>query len=217
MLEQLKLSPSARSSLERATAEFETNLHLAEDFLSARGFSEQVALGYRLGVVGSSPDQEYERFAGMLSIPYLAPSGVLGLKFRALDPERKPKYDQPSGQQPRLYNVAALHTDGDVVAICEGEIDAMVMSDLVGIPAVGVPGASNWQEWWSRCFADYQTVLVISDNDIKEDGSNPGLKHAEKVVKKVPGARLIKPPPGTDVNEWYLKAGREAVRDACGL
>lgn len=217
MLDGLIVSSLQRRTLEQATATFEQNLYDAKDFLSARGISEAVARGHRLGATSDSPPVGYERFANMMSLPYLTPTGVVAIKFRALDPERKPKYDAPSGQQVRLYNVAALHTPGDVVAVCEGELDALVMSEIVGIPAVGVPGASNWQDHWVRCFADYETVLVIADNDQKEDGSNPGLKHAEKVVKKIPGARLVKPPAGADLNDWVLDNGVEAVRNACGV
>lgn len=215
MLDSLLLSNALRGSLEGATAAFEANLHLAQEFLTARGIaSEATARLYRFGVV-SNDYPGFERFAGMMSIPYLTPAGVVAIKFRALDPEQKPKYNAPEAQQTRLYNVAALHTDGSVVAICEGELDALAMTELVGIPAVGVPGASNWADWYPRAFADYETVLVIGDNDTKEDGSNPGLKHARKVVKSIPGARLVLPPAGEDLNSWYLKEGREAVREAC--
>jgi phage/plasmid primase-like uncharacterized protein len=159
---------------------------------------------------------EHERFKGMMSIPYLSPAGVLALKFRQLDPERSPKYDSPGGQHARLYNVAALHTPGSTVAICEGELDALVMTTVVGIPAVGIPGASHWQDHWSRCFADYGTVLVIADNDEKEDGSNPGVKHANRVVKALgSAARCILPPNGMDLGEWVTTHGPDDVRNAC--
>lgn len=217
MLDSLIVSTLQRQSLEAATEAFEENLYDAADFLSARGISEQVARSYRLGATSTDPIVGFERFANMLSIPYLSPAGVLGLKFRALDPERKPKYDAPSGQHARLFNVNALHSKGNVVAICEGEIDAIVMTELVGIPAVGVPGASHWADYWPRCFSDYEEVLVVADNDVKEDGSNPGLKHATRVVSKIAGARLVTPPPGEDVNSWVLRDGAEAVRDACGV
>lgn len=218
VLDQLMLSSTVRRSLEQATTAFQGHLYEAEGFLSARGVSEEMALSYRLGTVPSDTPG-FERFAGMLSLPYLTPGGVVALKFRALDPERKPKYDAPSGQTSRLYNVAALHSTGDTVAICEGEIDALVMTELVGIPAVGVPGATQWSghKYWPRAFADYETVLVIADNDIKEDGSNPGLKSAMTIAKGVPGGRVVTPPPGEDLNSWVLKDGVEAVRNACGL
>lgn len=216
MLDSLTLSPSLRRTLQEAAESYAQDVHLAADFLSARGITETVARGNLLGVV-HEPIPGHERFVGMLSLPYVTPAGVVALKFRQLDPERTPKYDAPSGQTARLYNVAALHTAGDMVAVCEGELDALVMHHVVGIPAVGVPGASNWQAHWSRCFMDYESVVVIGDNDVKEDGSNPGLKHARRVVKEVRGGRPVLPPSGLDLTEWVQAEGVETVRKACGL
>lgn len=223
MLDSLSLSSSQRQTLEEVTAASEPHLYLAQKFLSARGIeSEGVARLYRLGVC---PDgvTGFERFRGMLSIPFLSPAGVLAIKFRCLacwpgKCEDHPKYNAPEGQQVRLYNVAALHSDGDVVAICEGELDAMVMTELVGTPAAGVPGATQWKghPWWARAFADYERVLVVADNDQKEDGSNPGLKAAKTIAATIPGSRVVTPPAGLDVTEWVQRDGVEAVRNACG-
>ncbi|MCW2843339.1 MAG: hypothetical protein JWN22_1255 [Nocardioides sp.] len=216
MLDSMTLAPSVRRTLQLAAETYAPNLDMAADFLSARGITREAASSYQLGVV-SNPLPGHDRFVGMLSIPYITRAGVVALKFRALDPERTPKYDAPSGQHSRLYNVNALHSPGDTVAICEGELDALVMSEVVGIPAVGVPGASHWQEHWSRVFADYETILVIADHDAKEDGSDPGLKHAKKVVSKIAGARLVLPPAGCDLTEWVQRDGVDAVRNGCGL
>lgn len=224
MLDSLTLSHSLRATLEAVTAAFEANLYLAQEFLEDRGVvDESLARSYRLGVV-SEDYAGFERFAGMLSIPFLSPAGVLAIKFRCLGEhdckeEGHPKYNAPDGQAVRLYNVAALHSDGDVVAICEGELDALVMTELVGIPAVGVPGVSQWKAhpWWSRCFADYEEVLVIADNDLKESGKNPGLDAARKISKDIPGSRVVIPPPGLDLTEWVLRDGVGAVREACSM
>lgn len=224
MLDSLTLSASQRATLQAATADFEMNLYRAQDFLVARGVAdESLARSFRLGVV-SDEYPGFERFAGMMSIPFLTPAGVVAIKFRCIscwpEPcEDHPKYNAPEGQQVRLYNVPALHSDGDVVAICEGELDALVMTELVGIPAVGVPGVSQWKAhpWWARAFADYPDVIIVADNDIKESGKNPGLDAARKIAKDIPGSRVVIPPPGLDLNDFYLTVGREAVREACGV
>lgn len=216
MLDSLIVSPSVRRTLQQATETYAQNVDQLASFLAGRGIDRDAATGHLLGKV-CDPLPGHERFVGMMSIPYLTESGVVAMKFRQLEPERTPKYDAPSGQTVRLYNVAALNTHGPTVAICEGELDAIVMTHVVGIPAVGVPGASNWQEHWPRCFADYDTVLVVADHDAKEDGSDPGLKHAKRVVKEVKGGRLVLPPSGCDLTEWVQKEGVETVRKACGL
>jgi len=218
-LESLRLAASQRSDLEAATAMYETNLDLAADFLTARGLSRDQAIGLRLGVCVEPHTQDHARFVTMLSIPYLTPAGVMALKFRQLQPERKPKYDAPAGQHARLYNVAALHSKGDTVAVCEGELDAAVMTYVVGVPAVGIPGASHWLPYWSRCFQDYERVLVVADADIPKDGKEPpGQRHAERVVKEIGGsARLILPPAGEDLTSWVQRDGIAVVKEACGV
>lgn len=186
--------------------------------MASRGLSREQAIGLRLGMCVEPYSQEHSRFRGMLCLPYLTPSGVVALKFRQMEPGRTPKYNAPSGQGVRLYNVAALHSRGDTVAVCEGELDAAVMTEVVGIPAVGVPGVEAWQSHFSRCFADYERVLVIADADIPKDGKEPpGRRHAERVVKEIgSSARLVMPPLGHDLGSWVLEAGADAVREVCG-
>lgn len=219
MLESLSLPGAARAELLRATDRYAANVYEAADFLSGRGIGEHTAQAFRLGVVSEPAVPEHERFRGMLSIPYLTPGGVVAIKFRQLDPTRSPKYDSPAGQTARLYNVAALHTTGDTVAVCEGEMDALVMTEVVGIPAVGIPGASHWQPWWARAFADYARVIVVADHDLTKDSGKepPGQRHANRVVKELGScARLVMPPAGLDLNDWVLEHGARAVKEACG-
>lgn len=217
MLDSLTLSAGARQTLTAASGRYYQHLDLAGPYLESRGISERAARLSRLGVV-SDPIPGHERFEGMLCLPYVTPAGVVAMKFRALDPERTPKYDAPVGQHVRLFNVMALHSDSGVIAICEGELDAIVMTHEVGIPAVGIPGASNMQDHWVRCFSDFETVLVIADHDIAKEGKEPpGQRHAQKVAKKIDGARVVLPPPGLDLSDWYMAEGPEAVRKSCGV
>lgn len=151
----------------------------------------------------------------MMSIPYVTDAGVVAIKFRRLEGEG-PKYDSPSGQHARLFNVRAFQIPGDAIAVCEGELDALVCTSVVGVPAVGTPG-TTWLDHWPRCFADHAQVFIVADNDEKEDGSNPGLKHAKHVLKTLPNAQIITPPLGLDLGEWVLKEGAEKVRKAMSI
>lgn len=205
------LSPSLRSSLEKATATFAANVDHLASFLTPRGIDRAVAVAFRLGFV-SDEIPGYERFVGMMSVPYVTPGGVVAVKFRRLNGDL-PKYDAPSGQHARLYNVAAFQAPGDVIAICEGELDAVVCTSVVGVPAVGTPG-TTFLEHWPRCFADHARVLIVADNDEKDDGSNPGLKHAKSVQKSIPNSQIIMPPTGCDLGEWVLRDGADVVRKA---
>ena len=201
--------------LEKATALYEQNVEALASYLGARGIGHEAALGQRLGLA-SDPLPGHERFRGWMSIPYCTPGGVVAMKFRRLD-DGTPKYDSPAGQKIKLYNAGVLaSTRSDTVLICEGEMDAIVGTYTLGIPTVGTWG-TNWLDHHPRCFADFEEVIIIADNDIKDDGSNPGLKHAKHVQQSISRSRIVTPPPGMDLGEWVLSAGREAVLKGIGV
>lgn len=216
MLDSLMLSASQRDSLEEATARYETGVDHLASYLSGRGIDRDAARIARLGLA-SDPIPGHERFQGWMSIPYITPAGVVAMKFRDLSPNPHHKYDGPSGQTIRLYNAMAFHDmSSDVIAICEGELDALVCHQAVGVPAVGTWG-TNWLEHYPRCFADYEQVLIVADNDVRDDDSSPGLKHAKKVQATIPNSRIVLPPSGMDLGEWFLAEGRDAIREKMGL
>ena len=41
------------------------------------------------------------------------------------------------------------------MAICEGELDTIIASSVLGIPAVGVPGVAAWKPHFTKMFAGY--------------------------------------------------------------
>lgn len=157
-----------------------------------------------------------------MSIPYLTVRGTVAMKFRCIaDHHCKEvgcqRYDQPAGQKVHLFNAGILaSTKSDVVAVCEGELDAILCTWELGIPAVGT-AAGTWLDHYPRCFADFEEVIVIADHDVKPDGSSPGIKHAKKVQTTLSRSRIVTPPAGMDLGEWYLTAGREAVLERIGL
>ena len=214
MLDSMLVPPSHRTALETAIARYATTVEFAGEYLAGRGITKPVAVAARLGFV-SDPMPGHERFQGMLCIPYLTPAGPVAIKFRRIEGEGQ-KYDAPSGQHLRLYNVDAFFEPGDVIVLCEGELDALMCHRVVGVPAVGAPG-TNFAEHWPRCFADHDRVLIVADNDLKDDGSNPGLKHAKSVQQKIPNSTIILPPAGLDLGEWVLRDGVDEVRRALGV
>lgn len=223
-LTSLALSNAQRNSLERATAAYEEQMtEEAALFLKGRGLDRDAAIGARLGYV-AEPTPEHEKFRGRLSIPYLSPSGVVGMKFRTIDGS-EPKILPPEGQKTRLFNTRDLFRPEDFVLLCEGEFDTIIASGMLGLPAVGVPGAGSPKPHWPRCFADFDRVILVLDNDIKtrtnkegvEEPFNPGQLAARKWADVLPQAVVIPPPLGEDLNSWYLKEGAEAVLKGLGL
>ena len=177
----------------------------AKDYLKDRGLTEDAIQEFLLGSV-VDPIAGHELATGMISIPYRTPAGVVGMKFRRID-DGTPKYLWPTGQKVGLFNVVDLHATSNTIAICEGEIDTIVLSGVVGIPSVGVAGVSQWKPWFPKLFESYERVLIFADNDIKEDGRNPGQELAKRIKEDLDKAEIVHLPDNTDVNEVLLSLG----------
>lgn len=207
----VKLSADARQSLEVATAEYQTQIQAVAPYLAARGISEEAAVGHRLGYVGH-PKIGHEQYTGRLAIPYVTPmGGVVDLRFRSITDDDSPKYLSRPGADSTLYNVGAFDVDTDVIAICEGEMDTIIAHSMCGIPAVGVPGAQGWKNWYARAFADYRQVLVLADGD--QQGRDMG----KRIASVIDVATVVSMPDGMDVNSTFLAEGPDGVRKRVGL
>jgi len=202
------LNAEQRFSLTEAATRYSTNRNEATlSYLEERGISLEVADLYQLGSV-AEPSVGHEMAVGMLSIPYRTPAGVVGIKFRRLD-NGTPKYLWPTGQKIGLFNVMDLHKPTDTIAICEGEIDTIILSGVLGIPAVGVAGVSQWKPWFPKLFESYKRILIFADNDVKEDGRNPGQELAKRIKEDLDKATVVHLPDNQDVNDIYLQLGKE--------
>jgi len=182
----------------------------AEEYLASRGLldaAEQFLLGY---VAEAAPGHE-QRFEGMLSLPYITPNGVVAFKFRRLD-DGNPRYQSPTGQRHHLYNVQAIIDSIDTILIVEGELDA-VAATVAGFPAVAVPGVNGWKPHFRRCFDGIERVLVVCDNDLKEDGRNPGQELARRLTDTLPSAVRVSLPMGQDVNTTLVDHGAQFLAD----
>jgi DNA primase len=206
------LNAEQKKSLTEATERYSSNLApQALSYLEARGITKEIANKYLLGSV-VEPSAGHEHSTGRLSIPYLTPTGVVGMKFRTID-DGTPKYLYPTGQKVGLFNVNDLHIYSDTIAICEGEIDTIILSGIVGIPSVGVAGVSQWKPWFPKLFEGYSRILIFADNDVKEDGRNPGQELAKRIKEDLDKATVVMLPDNQDVNEVFLDQGVEWFYD----
>ena len=184
-------------------------------YLAGRGISEETAARYRLGTI-TDPIEGHQGYEGWISIPYFtALEYCVGFKFRRLD-DGKPKYGSPIGQKTHLYNVTATMSPTKNIVICEGEFDAIIMDAAVGIPAVGIPGVAAWKPFYPKLFNGFDTVYIVGDNDIKEDGSNPGAEFSRRVAGEVTNSQIVLLPPGMDITDFYLANGKEATANLVG-
>lgn len=208
-------SPRQLRSLERATIVYEKELELALAYLTGRGISLETAHEARLGVV-TSPDPGHEHAQGRLSIPYVNKLGVIGLKFRCLQDhsckaEGCPKYIIPNGQDEYLYGVCDVDEDTDTLHITEGELDRVVLKQVLCEPVVGLPGASVWAAHHPWHFKGWQRVLSWADGDKAGQDMNRRLR------KDIPGLESVPMPSGHDVNSLFLEMGAEAIRRLAGM
>ena len=179
--------------------------------LEERGISEEVAALYSLGTI-VEPMNGHELYDGWISIPYItALSHCVGFKFRRLD-DGKPKYGSPTGQKAHLYNVVDTTILSKHIVVCEGELDTVIVSGVLGIPAVGVPGVQAWKPHFAKLLSGYDAVYIVGDNDVKEDGSNPGADFSKRVSQEVLNGQIVHLPAGMDINDYYLAHGADATK-----
>jgi DNA primase len=211
----MQLKEQSRSLLEAVTHYSQALDERAEEYLAGRGISRDVAKRFELGTV-TDPINGHEDYLGYLSIPYITALGAcVSVKFRRLD-DGKPKYGQPTGQKQHLYNVSDVLISSARIVVCEGELDAVVVSGIINIPAVGVPGVTAWKPHFAKLFTGYDTVYIVGDNDQKEDGTNPGAEFSRRVQSEISNGVIVTLPPNMDINDFYLTNGVEETRKLFG-
>jgi DNA primase len=208
------LSDSQREMLEEATTSYQEAVSdEALAYLDARGIDVSTAGSFRLGVV-EDPAPEHVRFRGMLSIPYLdRENKALTLRFRCIQnhdhrDHYHGKYNSVKGDVPRMFNVRAIHRAADVIHVCEGEMDAIVL-EMLGLDAVAIAGASMWQPYQRRMLAGFNRVWMWADRDGDPDSEqNAGERLLTKITTSVRTAKPVRLPAG-DVGETLLQYGPE--------
>lgn len=183
---------------------------MAVEALRRRGIPGSIAQSWKIGYV-AQPLEGHEQASGMLALPYLTKTGPSAIRFRRIAGEGN-KYYQESGSFSPLFNTKDLHRNEPYIAICEGEFDAIVMSGLVGVPAVALAGTGQWNRHgkiYARLFQDYERVFVVMDPD------EEGQKAARAITKAVSEPTNIVLP--ADVNDTYIEYGATFIRKALGF
>lgn len=205
------LSSSARESLAFRAKRYHEALFSPEgssllDYLTSRGLTEETIRRFQLGaVVGLPEGSEDQQYHGRLAIPYLSPTGVTALRFRAGPGQDGPKYLQPPGTHAGIYNTEVVLEPRSWICVTEGEVDCMSITQA-GLPCVGYPGVSTWESFHRHIFDGYESVVILADGD------DTGLKFANRVAEKVNMPRVLQMPPGSDVNDMLQKEGEAWLR-----
>lgn len=202
--------PDIRKSLEEATEEYQAQLQDDDEaltYLEGRGITSEAQDYFRLGIV-RKPQDGHESYLNRLAFPYITPTGVVTIRFRVLGKpsEKQAKFLSLPGDESRLYNTQDLPGSYEIY-LCEGETDTIACWQAE-LPAVGLPGASQWQSnsrIYSRIFAN-RRVTVLVDND--DQGA--GLSFAQDVYRTLGGCKSIVMPQGHDVSSFIQEDGTEA-------
>jgi DNA primase len=210
-------SLSTKKFLDETSKTYEERLpgSVAEKYLLNRGITNEAMTYFRLGYVGSDPSPGHEFMERRLSIPYITPTGIVQIRFRAIpedgipgNPEVSPKMLSVANSGTMLYNTRDLLDSNPTVAICEGEPDTW-SARMLGIPAVGIPGAKAWEKIKNvrRAFR-FRKVIILADNDDKGEG----LELAQTIQADIRNARIILMPEGHDVNSFVRDNGLDALK-----
>jgi hypothetical protein len=106
------------------------------------------------------------------------------------------------GSKPCPYGLWRLDqrpTDAPLVLV-EGESDAQTLW-LHGVPALGLPGATAWQERWAEYFTEVRDLLVV----IEPDGGGTAMRTRIATSAIRDRVRLVSLDGAKDVSELYVQ------------
>ncbi len=187
--------------VEDADVELETGLSFKE--LSKRGLTAETCRKYGYGCT-----------TGKQVAPYYDSTGrIVAQKVRT---KNKDFYVNGDLSKAMLFGQQLARPNGKMIAITEGEIDAMSICQALGgtWPALSVPngaeGAFKAIQNQLEFLEGYDTVVLAFDND------GPGQKATNACVELFsPGkVKIMEFGAAKDANEMLLKDGPSAVRNA---
>ena len=199
----MRLSSSQKNFLLQATQRYAAKIELAEEYLLSRQLSVEEARVFHLGVV-EDPLPGHEAYIGRLAIPYITPSGVVDIRFRAMHNE-DPKYMGLVGAKTTMFNTQACFVADKYICVTEGEFDCIMMSVKTMHPTIGIPGANNWKPHYAKILDDFDTVIVLADGDAA------GLEFGKKISRELGNVNIISMPEGEDVNSMMIKKGSDWI------
>lgn len=145
----------------------------ARAYWHGQGLNDLVITGAKLGYSPKCPT--YPESPSYV-IPYYHNDTLISIRHRLARPNGCGKY-RPEfvGLPNQPFNLDTLTPGTDEVnfnlldqgevLLCEGEIKALYLSYIQGLPSVGIPGVDSWQEEWIKYFAGASRVYVTLDPD----------------------------------------------------
>lgn len=196
--EKPKLTISLEQCLDWHTAMPEQR----RSYWHSRGLSDATIDAYFLGWDG-------KRY----TIPLLYRLVPFGIKRRQSDIADgiDAKYIMQTGSRAGIFNADVL-ANAEACVICEGEIDALLLSQLGYRAVTSTAGAGSWKPDWARFFTHVRDIYLLFDND------KAGREGASKVHATMRRAKIITLPDGIkDVGElWAAGYAASWVKENLG-
>jgi len=149
---------------------------------------------------------------GYLAIPYLTRTGPVNMQFRCIQNHNckeipnHSKYLKRKGSPVNIYGVQSIAWATDWIVVTEGEIDALTWQQI-GVPALAVPGAENWKDYWGNLLEDFSRVYLAEDGD--NAGKDLWIAMSEHIDQSNTMVVRMRMPDGEDSNSMYLKQGKD--------
>lgn len=121
------------------------------DYLATRKISEETVKKFRLGYLDNS-----------ILFPYHKDGKLVNVKYRSISEK---KFRKEKDCMSTLFNQD--NVKGDILRICEGEIDCMSFSEM-GIDSVSIPSGVNDMTWIENDWdfiQRFNQIYIIMDND----------------------------------------------------
>ena len=144
-----------------------------------------------------------------ITIPWEACGALWGIKVRRAAGEQR--YQQVSGGNIKgcLYLADDIQP-GMSILLTEGEFDALIAKqvgqELISAAAIGSAANKRINRRWFATFVSAPSILICMDADQAGEGA------AAQISGLSQAAKCVQVPQGKDMNDFYLMAGREAVR-----
>lgn len=143
-----------------------------------------------------------------IAFPYREPGGkIVNVKFRTLEKD----FAQVKGGKKLLFGWDRVNLDENQLVLCEGEIDALSLTQCGVVNACSVPDGASDRKW---DFLDDEELARFERIIVAGDADDAGTKLANELARRFGFERCWKvrwPEDCKDANDVLVKHGAEEV------
>lgn len=146
------------------------------DWLAGRGISDATVTAFRVGeqIFGNDAEQKFYAV-----FPFIREGELINTKRRNIDDKRD--MSQSKGAEPCLFGWHLIDPKARMVAITEGEIDAMTLHQA-DIPALSVNQGAGNHQWID---SDWERLQQFDDIVLCYDADDAGRKGAYEAARRL--------------------------------